>query len=321
MVRARRVREPRWSRAAFGALMIGIPASVGVVTAGQALAQTVSGNSDSGGTLATHMKSHRLAYGESVVLDGNAPASSGTHQLQLQFAASGAGGAWSTVSSSTVASGARFHLSAPLKRSGVVRVVDRGSGGATPTASAASSSTQWVTVAARLRLRPQAINDLGGGPVDVRGRLLPGLPGRKVRLQGLSGSGWHTVAVARTSQGGLFDLRYRPTGAQQLRVRFAGDRANTWTGGPAGRVIVFRQTVASWYNDGGSTACGFHAYYGVANRDLPCGTQVSFWAGGRTVTATVDDRGPYVGGRDWDLNQNTAGALGFGGVGSVWSSL
>jgi rare lipoprotein A (peptidoglycan hydrolase) len=36
------------------------------------------------------------------------------------------------------------------------------------------------------------------------------------------------------------------------------------------------------------------------------------------VTATVDDRGPYVGGRDWDLNQNTAAALGFGGVGTVW---
>jgi len=28
--------------------------------------------------------------------------------------------------------------------------------------------------------------------------------------------------------------------------------------------------------------------------------------------------GPYVEGRDWDLNQNTAAALGFGGVGTVW---
>jgi rare lipoprotein A (peptidoglycan hydrolase) len=38
------------------------------------------------------------------------------------------------------------------------------------------------------------------------------------------------------------------------------------------------------------------------------------------VTAVVDDRGPYVGGREWDLNQNTARALGFGGVGTVWST-
>jgi rare lipoprotein A (peptidoglycan hydrolase) len=53
---------------------------------------------------------------------------------------------------------------------------------------------------------------------------------------------------------------------------------------------------------------------------LPCGTKVEFRHDGRSVTATVDDRGPYVGGRDWDLNQNTAGVLGFGGVGQVWSS-
>ena len=39
--------------------------------------------------------------------------------------------------------------------------------------------------------------------------------------------------------------------------------------------------------------------------------------GGRTVVATVDDRGPYVGGRTFDLNQNTAAALGFAGVGTV----
>ena len=71
---------------------------------------------------------------------------------------------------------------------------------------------------------------------------------------------------------------------------------------------------------GGDTACGFHAYYGVASTSLPCGAKVAFLYGGRTVTATVDDRGPYVGGRDWDLNQNTAGALGFDGVASVWSS-
>jgi rare lipoprotein A (peptidoglycan hydrolase) len=85
-------------------------------------------------------------------------------------------------------------------------------------------------------------------------------------------------------------------------------------------MTVYREAGASWYSDGGSTACGFHAYYGVANRTLPCGTKVALRYNGRSVTATVDDRGPYVGGRDWDLNQNTASALGFGGAGTVWSS-
>jgi rare lipoprotein A (peptidoglycan hydrolase) len=79
--------------------------------------------------------------------------------------------------------------------------------------------------------------------------------------------------------------------------------------------------LASWYYDGGSTACGYHAGYGVANKWLPCGTKVRFAYHGRIVSAEVDDRGPYVGGRVWDLNQATAGALGFGGVDVVQASV
>ena len=89
---------------------------------------------------------------------------------------------------------------------------------------------------------------------------------------------------------------------------------------PAGLLTVYSESAASWYYDAGNTACGFHAGLGVANRSLPCGTKVRLHYGGHTVTATVDDRGPYVGGRDWDLNQGTAAALGFGGVGTVWVS-
>jgi rare lipoprotein A (peptidoglycan hydrolase) len=74
---------------------------------------------------------------------------------------------------------------------------------------------------------------------------------------------------------------------------------------------------ASWYQDQGQTASGFHAFYGVANRTLRFGTRVLFRYRGRTVTATVDDRGPYVYSRLWDLNQNVAGALGFSGVDTV----
>jgi rare lipoprotein A (peptidoglycan hydrolase) len=79
--------------------------------------------------------------------------------------------------------------------------------------------------------------------------------------------------------------------------------------------------VASWYYDAGNTACGFHATYGVANRSLPCGTKVTISYGGRSVLATVDDRGPYVYGRSFDLNQNTARALGVYGVAQVLTSV
>ena len=101
---------------------------------------------------------------------------------------------------------------------------------------------------------------------------------------------------------------------------FGGDGGNARAVRPAGSVNVLHPALASWYDDAGNTACGFHAGLGVANRTLPCGTKVAFQYGGRTVTAVVDDRGPYVGGREWDLNQTTAAALGFGGVGTVWSS-
>jgi rare lipoprotein A (peptidoglycan hydrolase) len=79
-------------------------------------------------------------------------------------------------------------------------------------------------------------------------------------------------------------------------------------------------SVASWYDDAGATASGWHATYGVANLSYGFGTKVLIcypWNSSRCVTATVDDRGPYVGGRDWDLNQNVAGALGFSGVDTV----
>jgi rare lipoprotein A (peptidoglycan hydrolase) len=75
--------------------------------------------------------------------------------------------------------------------------------------------------------------------------------------------------------------------------------------------------VASWYDDSGATASGSHSYYGVANKTLPFGTRIRFSYTNREVTAVVDDRGPFVAGRDFDLNQNTAAALGFDGVETV----
>ncbi len=190
------------------------------------------------------------------------------------------------------------------------------------TAAGPTSSPVPVDVAARMRVSAREIGVLDGQAVKVRGRLLPAVGGREVSLQTLEDGAWHTLATARTGSAGRFALRYVATspGREQIRVRFGGDRRNARSTARAGRITVYRAAEASWYDDAGNTACGFHAQYGVANRTLPCGTNVAFRYGGRSVTATVDDRGPYVGGRDWDLSQSTAGALGFGGVGQVWSS-
>jgi rare lipoprotein A (peptidoglycan hydrolase) len=81
--------------------------------------------------------------------------------------------------------------------------------------------------------------------------------------------------------------------------------------------------LASWYGPGlyGNTmACGGVLHPGsmvVAHRTLVCGTRLLVCYAGRCVDAVVQDRGPYVAGRDVDLGPGVARALGFGGVAVV----
>jgi rare lipoprotein A len=73
---------------------------------------------------------------------------------------------------------------------------------------------------------------------------------------------------------------------------------------------------ASWYDDSGPTACEAHYALGVANKTLPCGTRVEICAA-RCAVVTVQDRGPFVEGREWDLNVGAKEAIGFGDTGEV----
>jgi rare lipoprotein A len=174
----------------------------------------------------------------------------------------------------------------------------------------------------KLRLRRHSFNVLSGQSIAVRGRVFPALPWRRVRLEGRSSGRWVTLANSQTGRRGGFTVRYAPQGlaSEPLRVVVGGGSGSAKAWAAAGSLTSYRESVASWYDDGGGTACGFHAHYGVANRTLPCGSRITFIRGGHRVTAVVDDRGPFVSGRDWDLNQNTAGALAFDGVETVWSS-
>lgn len=56
---------------------------------------------------------------------------------------------------------------------------------------------------------------------------------------------------------------------------------------------------------------------GVAMKTVPLGTTIEITYNGRTCTAVVNDRGPFVGGREIDLQPAVANALGFSGVGTV----
>jgi hypothetical protein len=162
-----------------------------------------------------------------------------------------------------------------------------------------------------------------GRIVVVHGLLRPGRRGAEVKLMTRAEHRWRTLAVGRTRRNGRFGIRYRVRGqgATWVRVRFNGSRRARSASAAAGKIVPLAPTVASWYEDAGSTACGFHATYGVANRTLPCGTRVTLSYGDRTIVATVDDRGPFVYGRSFDLNQNTARYLDMWGVATVFASL
>jgi hypothetical protein len=70
--------------------------------------------------------------------------------------------------------------------------------------------------------------------------------------------------------------------------------------------------LASWYEDAGQTASGRHYEYGFAALIFGSrwGTRVEFEYRGRRVVGSLDDHGPYVSGRTFDLGPNLKGALG-----------
>ena len=134
------------------------------------------------------------------------------------------------------------------------------------------------------------------------------------------GHGWSTIASTHTGPRGRFRVRYVPrhSGSELLRLRFGGDPQDRRALALLGRLNVSRPAeaqpgdmqagVASWYEDGGATACGFHAGVGVANKSLPCGTKLRICYQG-CETATVDDRGPFVAGRVLDLDAAAKDAI------------
>jgi hypothetical protein len=276
--------------------------------------------------LAMTITDRTLAYGQSLVVTGRVPAEAAGRRLVLEFRPRGAD--WGPAATTTPGADGRYRFRVRAERSGEarVRVADgaaattraAGSTPGSPTAGAAST-VQPVSVAGTFAGRWRTIDVNAGRVAVVRGALRPGIAGRLVTLER---PGRHVLARAKTGASGRFVLSYRTAGAgtTPLRLRFRGDRVNGAAWSRAGVVNAYHQSYASWYEDGGATACGFHAHYGVAHRTLPCGTKVAIRYGGRSVVATVDDRGPFVGGRDWDLNGAVAGALGFGGTGSIWVS-
>jgi rare lipoprotein A len=293
------------------------------------------------GILPMTVSPREVRLGHRVLVRGRVHATAAAATVELESAPRRRG-RWQRLGATRIGPHGGWALHARLRRSAVVRAVEvagpsrRASGvrrvDTAEALAADTAPTQRTTAVSRVTavavqaqmhvaVRDRAL--VTGADADVTGVLLPARGGRLVALQVHAGRGWLTLGHTRTGARGAFAVRGRaPAGSgRAVRVVFAGDRLNARATGGAGTLTQYVPVVVSWYDDAGSTACGFHAGDGVASRTLPCGTRVHFLRGGRSVTATVDDRGPYVGGREFDLNQNTAGALGFAGVGIVDASI
>jgi rare lipoprotein A len=88
----------------------------------------------------------------------------------------------------------------------------------------------------------------------------------------------------------------------------------------AGETQIASRGVASFYTEGTQTASGekFDTHdLTAAHPTLPFGTKlrVTNVATGRSVTVRVNDRGPYVRGRNVDVSYSAADALGMVGAG------
>ena len=90
---------------------------------------------------------------------------------------------------------------------------------------------------------------------------------------------------------------------------------------PVGGALGGEMWMASYYgysHMGNMTASGVPfdpAAYTAAHKTWPFGTQLRVGYGGNSTVVTVNDRGPYVDGRDVDLSQAAAETIGLTGPG------
>jgi rare lipoprotein A (peptidoglycan hydrolase) len=144
-------------------------------------------------------------------------------------------------------------------------------------------------------------------------------PAGRVWLQVRRRGHWRSLDRDRVAANGRFVLRARVHRPMSVRARIAGAGVRR----DVGRLNAYRSASASWYGPGlygNHLGCGGQltpGKLGVAHKSLPCGSKVTLRKGSRTVRVRVIDRGPYVGGREFDLTEATARRLHFHGHGAI----
>jgi hypothetical protein len=177
----------------------------------------------------------------------------------------------------------------------------------------------------RVRVDAKRLHVRAGRRARVSGRIAPAVRGVPVKLQVRSGGRWATLDRTTSAANGAFRLQRRLRSARSAPARIVTGSSGAFRAGTErlGRLNVYRAAHASWYGPGlygGHLACGgtlTAGTLGVANKSLPCGARVTLRHGGRSVRVPVVDRGPYVGGREYDLTSATAQKLRFRGHGAL----
>jgi membrane protein implicated in regulation of membrane protease activity len=205
-----------------------------------------------------------------------------------------------------------------------------GGSGATPAPSRAGSAAVAAPATTRLPTpRIRATTERGSGLLGRRavyaGTVRRHTAGQRVRLEMRRGSSWKAVDRDVVAKNGRFRVstRIAAMGDRAARLRIVSNSKGMGDIETVEDVHGFRSTFASYYGPGlygGALACGGSlspGTIGVAHKTLPCGTKLTFRLGNRQVQAKVVDRGPYVGGREFDLTEATKQRLGFGSTGTV----
>jgi hypothetical protein len=194
---------------------------------------------------------------------------------------------------------------------------------AAPASPAAAPARRRPTPTIRARI--ERGSGLVGRTAVYAGSVRNHTAGQRVRLEVRSSSGWHAVDRDLVARNGRFRVstKIARMGDRSARLRIVSNSRGKGDTERVAQIHGFRTTFASYYGPGlygGALACGGRlnpGTIGVAHKTLPCGTKLTLRLGNRQVDARVIDRGPYVGGREFDLTAATKYRLGFGSTGNV----
>jgi rare lipoprotein A len=190
----------------------------------------------------------------------------------------------------------------------------QGTGSATPMSASVSSSANGMTISTR----PASFLP---GQLVLRGRVPSRDAGDAVELQRSAqqtGARWVATVTGTVQSNGSFKLVWRTNAAGRFQLRALLQRsrgAGAANGWPTLTVTIYGP---GFYRH--RTACGevlHRQTLGVANRTIACGTRISIYYRGKTITVPVIDRGPYSNGASWDLTEATARALGMSGTATI----